>query len=60
MLFFVVVVIVVACRDCNGAQQTGFMLPQATIRRAARCSTAKVNLSVVFFWVVINLESLPR
>ena len=24
MLFFVVVVIVVACRDCNGAQQTGF------------------------------------
>ena len=30
------------CRDCNGAKQTGFMLPQATIRRAARCSTAKV------------------
>lgn len=29
-------------RDCNGARQTGFMLPQATIRRAARCSTAKV------------------
>jgi hypothetical protein len=25
-------------RDCNGASQTGFMLPQATIRRGARCS----------------------
>ena len=25
-------------RDCNGATQTGFMLPQATIRRGARCS----------------------
>ena len=31
-------------RDCNGAQQTGFMLPQATIRRASRCSTAKAFL----------------
>jgi len=31
-------------RDCNGAKQTGFMLPQATIRRAARCSTAKAFL----------------
>ena len=37
-----------ACRDCNGAKQTGFMLPQATIRRAARCSTAKVNMNAVF------------
>ena len=31
-------------RDCNGARQTGFMLPQATIRRASRCSTAKAFL----------------
>ena len=31
-------------RDCNGAQQTGFMLPQATIRRGARCSSAKAFL----------------
>ena len=31
-------------RDCNGARQTGFMLPQGTIRRASRCSTAKAFL----------------
>ena len=31
-------------RDCNGATQTGFMLPQATIRRGSRCSTAKAFL----------------
>ena len=31
-------------RDCNGARQTGFMLPQATIRRGSRCSTAKAFL----------------
>lgn len=31
-------------RDCNGETQTGFMLPQATIRRASRCSTAKAFL----------------
>ena len=31
-------------RDCNGRQQTGFMLPQATIRRGSRCSTAKAFL----------------
>ena len=31
-------------RDCNGARQTGFMLPQATLRRGSRCSTAKAFL----------------
>lgn len=44
--------------DLNGKFQTGFMLPQGTIRRGARCSTAKAylrparkrpNLSVVTF-----------
>ena len=34
-------------RDCNGARQTGFMLPQANIRRGARCSTAKAFLRPV-------------
>ena len=28
-------------RDCNGEFQTGFMIPQATLRRGSRCSTAK-------------------
>jgi len=28
-------------RDGNGAYQTGFMIPQGTIRRGSRCSTAK-------------------
>ncbi|CAN8023049.1 unnamed protein product [Ixodes persulcatus] len=27
--------------DVNGATQTGFMIPQGTIRRGARCSTSK-------------------
>lgn len=27
--------------DINGAQQSGFMIPQGTIRRGARCSTGK-------------------
>ncbi|XP_058799457.1 glucose dehydrogenase [FAD, quinone]-like [Phymastichus coffea] len=31
-------------RDINGANQTGFMLTQATIRRGSRCSTAKAFL----------------
>jgi choline dehydrogenase-like flavoprotein len=31
-------------RDCNGEQQTGFMIPQGTIRRGSRCSTAKAFL----------------
>lgn len=31
-------------RDCNGERQTGFMLPQATMRRGTRCSTAKAFL----------------
>ena len=31
-------------RDCNGARQTGFMFPQATMRDGARCSTAKAFL----------------
>ena len=31
-------------RDINGANQTGFMLAQATIRRGSRCSTAKAFL----------------
>lgn len=44
--------------DLNGKFQTGFMLPQGTIRRGARCSTAKAylrparkrpNLTVVTF-----------
>lgn len=34
-------------RDVNGANQTGFMLTQATIRRANRCSTAKAFLRPV-------------
>lgn len=31
-------------RDINGAQQTGFMIAQGTIRRGSRCSTAKAFL----------------
>lgn len=31
-------------RDINGEEQTGFMLTQSTMRRAARCSTAKAFL----------------
>lgn len=31
-------------RDINGERQTGFMIPQGTIRRGARCSTAKAFL----------------
>lgn len=31
-------------RDINGERQTGFMTPQGTIRRGARCSTAKAFL----------------
>nr|XP_033329051.1 glucose dehydrogenase [FAD, quinone]-like [Megalopta genalis] len=34
-------------RDINGANQTGFMLTQATIRRGSRCSTAKAFLRPV-------------
>ncbi|XP_015783745.1 glucose dehydrogenase [FAD, quinone]-like isoform X1 [Tetranychus urticae] len=30
--------------DLNGPQQTGFAVPQGTIRRGARCSTAKAYL----------------
>jgi choline dehydrogenase-like flavoprotein len=33
--------------DINGANQTGFMLTQATIRRGSRCSTAKAFLRPV-------------
>jgi len=31
-------------RDINGERQTGFMVPQGTIRRGARCSTSKAFL----------------
>ena len=31
-------------RDCNGEFQTGFMIPQGTIRRGSRCSTSKAFL----------------
>jgi len=31
-------------RDGNGEYQTGFMIPQGTIRRGSRCSTAKAFL----------------
>ncbi|KAI1301455.1 Glucose dehydrogenase -like protein [Halotydeus destructor] len=31
-------------QDLNGAQQAGFMLPQGTLRRGARCSSAKAYL----------------
>ncbi|KOX67656.1 Glucose dehydrogenase [acceptor] [Melipona quadrifasciata] len=34
-------------RDINGANQTGFMLTQSTIRRGSRCSTAKAFLRPV-------------
>lgn len=34
-------------RDVNGAEQTGFMLLQATMRRGTRCSTAKAFLRPV-------------
>ncbi|XP_043481456.1 glucose dehydrogenase [FAD, quinone] [Leptopilina heterotoma] len=34
-------------RDINGANQTGFMLAQATMRRGSRCSTAKAFLRPV-------------
>lgn len=33
--------------DVNGANQTGFMLPQMTIRRGSRCSTSKAFLRPV-------------
>lgn len=34
-------------RDVNGANQTGFMLTQMTLRRGSRCSTAKAFLRPV-------------
>ncbi|XP_014203590.1 glucose dehydrogenase [FAD, quinone] [Copidosoma floridanum] len=34
-------------RDINGANQTGFMITQATMRRGSRCSTAKAFLRPV-------------
>ncbi|XP_059619957.1 glucose dehydrogenase [FAD, quinone]-like [Phlebotomus argentipes] len=34
-------------RDCNGEEQTGFMLLQATMRRASRCSTSKAFIRPV-------------
>lgn len=34
-------------RDINGANQTGFMLAQGTVRRGSRCSTAKAFLRPV-------------
>ncbi|CAH0394229.1 unnamed protein product [Bemisia tabaci] len=34
-------------RDINGAQQTGFMIAQGTIRRGSRCSTSKAFLRPV-------------
>lgn len=34
-------------RDINGAQQSGFMITQSTIRRGARCSTAKAFIRPV-------------
>lgn len=34
-------------RDINGAEQTGFMLGQSTMRKAARCSTSKAFLRPV-------------
>ncbi|XP_014247172.1 glucose dehydrogenase [FAD, quinone] [Cimex lectularius] len=34
-------------RDINGAQQTGFMIAQGTIRRGSRCSTTKAFLRPV-------------
>jgi len=50
--------------DLNGPTQTGFAIPQATIRRGARCSTAKAflydikgrpNLHVVTFAYVTKI-----
>lgn len=50
--------------DANGADQNGFLIPQSTIRRGARCSTAKAylysirgreNLHVVTFAFVTKL-----
>ena len=50
--------------DANGADQNGFMIPQSTIRRAARCSAAKAflysvrdreNLHVVTFAYVTKI-----
>lgn len=34
-------------RDCNGQYQTGFMIPQGTVRRGYRCSTSKAFLRPV-------------
>ncbi|KAH8394416.1 hypothetical protein KR222_005015 [Zaprionus bogoriensis] len=34
-------------RDINGAQQSGFMITQSTIRRGSRCSTAKAFIRPV-------------
>lgn len=34
-------------RDINGAEQTGFMIAQGTIRRGSRCSTAKAFIRPV-------------
>lgn len=50
--------------DANGADQNGFLVPQSTIRRGGRCSTAKAylysvrerkNLHVVTFAHVIKI-----
>ncbi|UYV70638.1 hypothetical protein LAZ67_8000117, partial [Cordylochernes scorpioides] len=50
--------------DVNGPTQTGFMIPQGTIRRGARCSTAKAflrpvrdrpNLDIVIFAYVTKI-----
>lgn len=33
--------------DVNGANQNGFFIPQSTLRRGARCSTAKAYLTSI-------------
>ncbi|XP_054716313.1 glucose dehydrogenase [FAD, quinone]-like [Uloborus diversus] len=54
--------------DINGARQTGWMIPQGTIRRGARCSTSKAflnptrgrpNLDIVVFAHVTKIYFDP-
>ncbi|KAJ8958490.1 hypothetical protein NQ318_002284 [Aromia moschata] len=56
-------------RDCNGKDQTGFMLSQGTIRRGSRCSTSKAflrpvrnrrNLHVAMYAQVTKLMIDPK
>jgi choline dehydrogenase-like flavoprotein len=46
-----------AAQDANGAQQTGFSVPQGTTRRGSRCSTAKAFLRPVYTKVPLDISA---